>query len=121
MAIDFTKPVQTRDGRAVRIYATDGGGEYPVHMATRDSDGMWYPGSRTEDGRVHRNGDSPLDLINVPETRTVKAWIVVFDNGSLQPFTDEALAQQYAYACRPGLFAIVPIEFTCTRGQGLPE
>ena len=33
MKIDKNRTYTTRDGRAVRIYATDGGGNYPVHGA----------------------------------------------------------------------------------------
>jgi len=31
MSIDWTKPVQTRDGRKVTIYTTTAPTEYPVH------------------------------------------------------------------------------------------
>lgn len=31
--ISQTKPYRTKDGHKVRIYATDGGGHYPIHGA----------------------------------------------------------------------------------------
>ena len=39
--IDITKKYRTRDGREVRIYATDGADPYPVHGAIKNSDGEW--------------------------------------------------------------------------------
>ena len=33
MIVDITKQYRTRDGREVRIYATDGNGLYCVHRA----------------------------------------------------------------------------------------
>lgn len=37
---DFRKPLVTRDGRDVRIYAIDGKGAHPVHGAI-ETDGAW--------------------------------------------------------------------------------
>jgi len=39
--IELGKQYKTRDGREVRIYAVDGGGEYPVHGAIK-YDGGWF-------------------------------------------------------------------------------
>lgn len=69
--LDFTKPVQTRDGRNVRILCTDGGGEYPVigycDPLEGDGDegriiGCWLLSGKT----VSFGGDHELDLINAP-------------------------------------------------------
>lgn len=42
MKIEVGKFYKTRDGRKVRIYAMDAGGNYPVHGAILDSDGTWF-------------------------------------------------------------------------------
>ena len=65
--IDFTKPVQTKNGLPVRIYATDVDNEYPVHGAMYE-DGRWIQLSWTSAGNYY--GDdaddaNDLDLVNV--------------------------------------------------------
>ena len=67
MTIDFTKPVQTRDGRKVRILCTDGPGDTPIIGLV---DGNSYPSIWKEGGK---HASSPTDLVNVPETRVV--WV----------------------------------------------
>jgi hypothetical protein len=39
--IDPKKQYRTRDGREVRIYAVDGGGEFPVHGAIKKPGDIW--------------------------------------------------------------------------------
>ena len=73
---DPTKPVQTRDGRHVRIYTMDAGGKYPIHGAIQSEADTWeheawmIDGSNVETGRLHI-----YDLINVPEKRRIKGWV----------------------------------------------
>ncbi|MEN6532709.1 MAG: hypothetical protein ABFD89_03550 [Bryobacteraceae bacterium] len=81
-ALDFSKPVQTRDGRPARIYATDGGGKYPIHGAVflsgdSTSDPWWVVETWTAEGRVLANGPfKPEDLEQVPETFTHEEILV---------------------------------------------
>ena len=49
--IDKSKQYRTRDGRAVRIYAVDGGGDWPVHGAYMHGD-TWRIISWTAEGSV---------------------------------------------------------------------
>ena len=37
--ISKDKQYKTRDGREVRVYATDGAGEFPIHGAVLNDDG----------------------------------------------------------------------------------
>jgi hypothetical protein len=48
--ISKDKTYRTRDGREVRIYATDGGGPYPVHGAILLSN-LWVPANWSESGK----------------------------------------------------------------------
>jgi len=73
--LDLTKPVQTRDGRPVRILCDNMKGLYPIvglvtYVTTVDGDGVherlhtWH-----SSGWHHRNCtgiETPLDLVNVP-------------------------------------------------------
>jgi hypothetical protein len=69
--IDITKKYQTRSGLPVRIYATDGGGERPVHFAAQNKDGTWTNFSATDEGYVSTHYRSPDDLI---QAKTWRAW-----------------------------------------------
>lgn len=65
--LDLTKPVQTRDGRPVRIYATDAGGKHPVHGAFLSEEGEWQSDTWTPEGKyLEPLSDHCLDLINIP-------------------------------------------------------
>lgn len=66
MSIDWSKPVQTRDGRPVEIITRHGRGRWPVvgymdkdnYPSTWTACGMYYPGEIRF---------ACFDLINVPE------------------------------------------------------
>ena len=62
--IDLDKPLQTRDGRQVRIYATDGYGDYPLHGAFLREEG-WHKESWTAEGKYVVGEDNEWDIINV--------------------------------------------------------
>lgn len=80
--IDKSKEYTTRSGKPVRIYATDGGGEYTVHGAVWNEDeGLWEPNSWTAGGRFWaRLEDHPLNLIEKPRTVTHKLWVNVYED-----------------------------------------
>ena len=78
-SLDLTKPVQTRDGRKVRLLCTDGPGEYPVIgiIEGRDDVCRW-----PLNGRVAPYGDLSVDLINTPAApRTFERWFNVYRSG----------------------------------------
>jgi len=79
-SLDLTKPVQTRDGRKVRVLCTDGPGESPVIGIVDDGcdDVCRWP----LNGRATMNVDMSIDLINTPMTpRTFERWFNVYDTG----------------------------------------
>lgn len=61
-------PARTRDGREARIYATDGGGSFPIHGAVAERDGwtgcVWR--STGHYGTAHAH---PADLLPPKLTR----------------------------------------------------
>ena len=69
----------TRDGREARIYATDGGGVYPVLGAVKIN-GEWRVHQWDINGFWHVESESCADLINVPET--VERWVNVYPFGA---------------------------------------
>jgi hypothetical protein len=96
VTIDATKTYETRDGRAVRIYATDGGGDYPVHGAIQREDGTWRTDTWVASGETYADGASSLDdLIEVKPER--EGWINVY---GFTPHASKAAADASAAADR---------------------
>jgi len=75
--IDKSKTYKTRDGGEVRIYATDGGGLFPVHGAIR-THGGWESTSWTKSGVLYVNDESCVDLIEVRPRHKRTVWLHVF-------------------------------------------
>lgn len=75
MAIDYTKPVETNDGRPVRILCTDAPGPYPVCGIVEDDD---EGGHRwTAPGHYFASGvESPSDLRNVLPARVIEVGYI---------------------------------------------
>jgi hypothetical protein len=112
---DINKPYTTRDGREVRDL---------VKLSRQTSNQTLYVGVAPDhfgasfvhcwmaDGRFH--GSSNSDLINVPEKRTVKVWIVIDGNGDVSAYS---VRQRFATYSRP--VAQIEREITYTVGEGL--
>ncbi len=65
--IDINKKYTTRDGREVKIYSVDNGGDYPVHGALKYDNGAWMSESWTDRGKLTTDGnDGALDLVGIP-------------------------------------------------------
>ena len=66
--LDLTKPLQTRDGRSVRVVATDMYGIQPIVAIITDEYGDEDVETFTQDGHFfHDLSYSDSDLVNVPE------------------------------------------------------
>ena len=75
--LDLTKPVQTRDGRPVRILCTDGPEPYPI---VGYIDGNTQPSSWQKSGKYNQvRFATPTDLVNVPTQGVV--WVNVYRDG----------------------------------------
>lgn len=86
--LDFSKPeeLQTRDGRAVRIYATDGNNAFPIHGAIKN-DTRWCVATWTQNGRIVDDCMiRPSDLIRKP--RRVTGWVNVYRCGDKYTTSD---------------------------------
>ncbi len=83
--IELGKQYKTRDGREVRIYAVDGGGQFPVHGAVKFSGTAWTPNEWSETGSHLGDPEfriSDLDLIEVTPRIQREVWLNVY-NGRL--------------------------------------
>lgn len=105
MTIDFTKPVRTVSGEAVRVLCTDrkANGVYPVlALVGPKEDAVSY----TAEGRVSYGkqpfGSHPRDLENIPEPST--RWFNVYHSGYIGSGckTKEGALRKRASATRVG-------------------
>jgi hypothetical protein len=83
--LDFSKPetLQTRDGRPVRIYATDGGGPKPVHGAVFDC-GTWKQRDWVSNGKFFCTENDPSGSDIIPKPPRVTGWLNVYDGDPQQ-------------------------------------
>ncbi len=125
--IDWSKPVQTRDGRKVRVLATDAASlnnKYPVVVLVTSEGGYENVMQLTIDGRYWYDvkEPSPLDLVNVPEKRRV--WVAVGQFGKVAG-SETAVVVTNGYESKEKAIkflgsntrAVFEIEYT--EGQGL--
>lgn len=77
--IDINKKYKTRDGKEVRIYATDHVGSYPICGAIRYEDG-WYEESWEEDGRNSNYVEDDLVEVSKYEDFKIDDKVIVWDN-----------------------------------------
>lgn len=127
---DPNKPVQTRDGRKVRILCTDRRLDCREPIIGLVDDGnngetlrtWWADGSHY---KAHY-GPNGVDLINIPERIQRTTWVNVYKRrhgeglglGGFHSSQSDALAQG---GNRPDCLACIPIEIDCEVGEGLGE
>ena len=114
--IDPKKTYRTRDGREVRIYAVDGGGEYPVHGAYYYNGNRWYQCSWSETGGVHMSHTTDYDLIEVRPRIQREVWVNVYPHRMGVPHGNKAYVDVHrgkdAIAC-------VKLTIDVEEGEGL--
>ena len=119
--IDKSKTYRTRDGRPVRIYATDGGGDQPVHAAIKNPDG--WKGVQFQADGTWCEVETPADLIEVKPRIKREFWVNVYraKNGlehwlafELRDTADEAADEEI-----DDRIACVKVVIDCEEGTGL--
>lgn len=104
------KHYTTRDGRTVRIYATDAGGNYPVHGAVWYA-GLkeWMPVSWMVDGRRFVN-ESGVDLVKPRIKRTI--WVAMYEGYCTHFLSRPTRLDSDCLACPE-------VDIDCEHGEGL--
>lgn len=116
-AIAEGREIKTRDGKEVRIYAMDGGGNFPIHGAIRASKSEpWALRTWTGEGRHQLTITSALDLVIKPRTIEIAFWANVYEDGSYFRYATKEEADTAAASSR---FACINIKRTVTEGEGL--
>lgn len=113
--IDKNKQYRTRDGREVRIYATDGYPSLTVHGAIKLEDG-WEIVAWRSDGRLGGYAESDSDLIEVKPRIKCDVWVNVYHGGIVNVRYTKADADDDATSDR---IACVQLTIDCEEGEGL--
>ena len=116
--IDINKKYQTRDGREVRIYATDGGGKNPVHGSIKQEDG-WILQVWPKSGRYFEDDDEGyrIDLIEVRPRHKRTVWLNMYGSGVVPEACSSKERADLAAAC--GRIACIKVELDFEDGEGL--
>ena len=112
--LDFNKPVQTRDGRKVRVLCTDGRGDHPVvgYAACQNYLYSW----RLSGHRYNTDETTITDLINVPETRVV--WVNVHPVDKTTFHATQEIADSWA---EPDRLARIRVPYTVGQFDEEPD
>ena len=108
--IDKNKVYKTRDGREVRIYATDGAMPYPVHGAIKMAEG-WVRIAWEKDGTYALSCEQ-TDLIEVRPRHKRVVWLHVFEDSII-------CAKEPAYYDITNRIACLRVELDFEEGEGL--
>ena len=111
--IDKDKQYKTREGFPYRCYATDGGGDYPVHGALF-LENSWRMIRHTECGRVFTLCEDKYDLIEVKPRIKIERWALVNRNGDYSLWLDKP-----SKASSVDAFGLTRISFEVEEGEGL--
>ena len=114
--IEKEKTYRTRDGRKVRIYATDGHPSEPVHGAFQDYSCAWNSCMWSHDG-TNIYGKVDIDLIEVKPRIKRTVWLNVFDNEVIH---GGWLTKEEAQGYNPNhLVACIKVDLDFEEGEGL--
>ena len=121
--IDKSKTYRTRDGREVRIYATDGAEPTPVHGAIQSNiDSQWHHYRWYSNGRSSHNPNAfdMEGLIEVRPRHQRTVWLNVYKdrlpNECVQIYSSKEVADRWATHDR---LACIKVDLDFQEGEGL--
>jgi hypothetical protein len=116
MMIDINKQYRTRDGREVRIYATDGEHGELVHGAIKHKEYGWQSMLWFADGHYHDGENSCCDLIEVRPRHKRTVWVNVYGRpDDVTAYNDKWKADQ---SVSPRI-ACIKVDLDFEEGEGL--
>jgi hypothetical protein len=110
--IDTNKQYRTRNGREVRIYATDGWSASPVHGAIK-VEGEWRFSCWSARGIHHT--DRAYDLVEVSPRHKRTVWVTVYPMNRYQISDENIQCDIYP----PKRIACIKVELDFEEGEGL--
>jgi hypothetical protein len=114
--ISKDKQYTTRDGREVRIYATDGAGGHSVHGALKSSRGWIFITWDSQGHIVDPSRETLEDLIEIKPRMRFERWVVVERDGDYSLWLDKPSRASCGDA-----FGITQVVFEVEEGEGLDE
>ena len=118
--IDKSKQYRTRDGREVRIYATDGGNHADyVHGAIKEKGGGWAPYQWYSHGGYLSGTGDPRDLIEVKPRIKREVWVNVYPEESGMNTRAHDCKKAANDCAGPDRIACVKITIDVEEGEGL--
>lgn len=117
--LDLTKPVQTRNGRAAKIAAVlkNPKHNYPIFAVVTERDGSESTSSHTLAGGLFSAGESPSDLVNVPEKIEYLRYVNIYAGGPGQVLHLSKAEADILQS--PGRLACLEIKLEGKQGDGL--
>ena len=117
--ININKKYRTRDGREVRIYATDGGGRNPVHGSIKEEDG-WIFQVWPKSGRYFEDDDEDyrIDLIEVRPRHKQTVWLTVWSNNYIKA-SNKPEWRNGPLGCGEEPVACIKVKLDFEEGEGL--
>ena len=114
--IDKSKHYRTRDGREVRIYATDGGVGNSIHGAFKDANNIWRQHCWREDGNDYYSKSHDLIEVRPRIQRTV--WLTIWSNNYIEA-SNKPEWRNGPLGGGEEPVACVQVEIDCEEGEGL--
>ena len=117
--ISKDKTYRTRDGREVRIYATDGSDWSSIHGAFKDESGWWFCVWHEDGSYIDSMLEHRCDLIEVKPRIKRTVWLNVYGSSNVsdgQYYGSKTVADIHAGHARR---ACVKVEIDCEEGEGL--
>ena len=115
--IDKDRTYRTRDGHEVRIYATYGQEDWPIHGAILKSFG-WSSESWTKDGLAFTNMPHADDLVEVRPRHTLLLWLNIYSDGVVRHWATKKEADAMADGVYKRI-ACIKVELDFEEGEGL--
>lgn len=114
--IDKSKSYRTRDGREVRIYATDGEHGQTIHGAIKHEEDGWQFRIWYRNGKYDKNEEHRYDLIEVRPRHKRVVWLNVYPSGHGCHYDNVTDAN-----CNAGIgrIACLRVELDFSEGDGL--
>jgi hypothetical protein len=110
--IDINKKYRTAWGQEVRIYAVDGGGNWPVHGAMKNGrDNIWVVTSWDVNGKYHY---PECDLVETKPRIKRTVWLNVMHHNVIAFFSKKSADKNGGLRV-----ACVSVEIDCEEGEGL--
>jgi hypothetical protein len=116
--IDISKQYRTRDGREVRIYATDGEHGELVHGAIKHKEYGWQSMLWFADGHYHDGENSCSDLIEVRPRHKRTVWVNMYEQ-STSIWDSKEHADSRAARASCDRIACIKVELDFEKGEGL--